>query len=300
MALEVTSSLIFFVLFIVFFIVGIAYALMLLKKRANEKIMRMNESNVEDNAYNQIHIVRSMARVMKDRGYKVEPVESMLSKAERAYESQRYLESLEIANNAKRILLRMKEENLLEDGTSPQVERELEIIKKIEREPKQDEMPPQVKDFVKKLPPNYLQSKFEIGVVEEKILGMEDGQLKEYAKLYVQRAKRAFDLGDYNEALRLAVKGNRIIDTGEIEPGLEKPQVERAQKVDLKVEPLIKEEPKKSEELHCPNCGAIVQPEDRYCWNCGAKLVFIYTCPNCGAEVSSEDKFCRQCGYRLR
>lgn len=300
MALEVTSSLIFFVLFIVFFIVGIAYALMLLKKRANEKIMRMNESNVEDNAYNQIHIVRSMARVMKDRGYEVEPVESMLSKAERAYESQRYLESLEIANNAKRALLRMKEENVVEDGMSPQVERELEIIKKIEKEPKKEEMPPQVKDFVKKLPPNYLQSKFEIGVVEEKILKMEDGQLKEYAKLYVQKAKRAFDLGDYNEALRLAVKGNRIIDTGEIEPGFEKPKVEETPEIDLKVEPLIREEHEKTEELHCPNCGAIVQPEDRYCWNCGAKLVFIYTCPNCGAEVSSEDKFCRQCGYRLR
>jgi len=54
------------------------------------------------------------------------------------------------------------------------------------------------------------------------------------------------------------------------------------------------------EELHCPKCGSIVRAEDKCCWNCRAKLIFIYTCPNCGAEVSSEDKYCRHCGHKLR
>jgi len=296
MALDSSTTFVFFVAFIVVFIVGIAAALMLLKKRAATKVTKLGESNVEDDAYNQIQIVKSMARVMKNKGYNVEPVESMIAKAENAYNYQRYLESIDITNNAKRALLRLKDENKMEDSLSPEVEKELEIIKKIEEEPEKDEMPPQIKDFVKKLPPNYLQSKFEIGVVEEKIIKMEEGQLKEYAKLYMEKAKRAFDMGDYSEALKLAVKSNRIIDTGELPENVPV----REEKKPVIVTPLIEEKEEKEEELHCPNCGAVVRPEDKYCWNCGAKLVFIYKCPNCGAEVSSEDKYCRHCGYKLR
>ncbi len=296
MALDATATFVFFVIFIVVFIVGIAAALMLLKRRAASKVTRLGESSVEDDAYNQIQIVKSMTKVMKNKGHNVEPVESMIAKAERAYNNQRYLESIDITNNAKRALLRLKEESKVEDSLSPEVKEELEIIKKIEEEPEKDDMPPQIKDFVKKLPPNYLQSKFEIGVVEEKIVKMEDGQLKEYAKLYVEKAKKAFDMGDYSEALKLAVKSNRIIDSGELPENIPT----REEQKPLVVTPLIEEEEEKEEELHCPNCGAVVRPEDKYCWNCGAKLVFIYKCPNCGAEVSSEDKYCRNCGYKLR
>ena len=299
MAGDANTTFILFVTFIVVFIVGIAAALMLLKKRAATKVTKLGESSVEDNAYNQIQIVKSMTRVMKNKGYNVEPVESMIAKAEMAYDYQRYLESIDITNNAKRALLRLKEENKMEDSLSPEVKKELEIIKNIEEEPKKDDMPPQISDFVKKLPPNYLQSKFEIGVVEEKIVKMEEGQVKEYAKLYMDRAKRAFDMGDYSEALKLAVKSNRIIDTGELPDNVPFKEEHKP----LVVAPLIEEkeeEDEEKEELHCPNCGAVVRLEDKYCWNCGAKLVFIYKCPNCGAEVSSEDKYCRNCGYKLR
>jgi predicted RNA-binding Zn-ribbon protein involved in translation (DUF1610 family) len=297
MAGDVSPTLVFLVIFIVVFLIGIAYALMVLKRRAHSKVTKLKESNVEDDAYNQIQIVKSMAKVMKSKGYNVAPVENMIVKAETAYSYQRYLESIDIVNNAKRALWRLKEEQKESESLSPEVKKELEIIKKIEKEPDTAELPPQIKDFEKKLPPNYLQSKFEIGVVEEKIVKMEEGQLKEYAKLYMQRAKRAFDMGDYSEALRLAVKGNKIIDTGEIPKKSD--EVEKIEETKpVVVQPLIVEEGE--EELHCPNCGAVVRPEDKYCWNCGAKLVWTYRCPNCGAEVTTEDKYCRNCGYKLR
>jgi predicted RNA-binding Zn-ribbon protein involved in translation (DUF1610 family) len=297
MALEASSTMVFFVIFIVFFIVGTAYILMFLKRRADKKVREIKEPKVEDDAYNQIQMIKSMTKIMKNKGYNVNSIEMMILKAERAYDAQRYLESIEIVNNAKRALWRLKEEKSQEDNLSPQVKKELEIIKRIEEQPAQEEMPPQVKDFVRKLPENYLQSKFEIGVVEEKIVKMEEGELKEYAKMYIERAKRAFEIGDYTEALRLAVKCNRMIDSGEaLYEESEKPVAVPT----ASVAPLIEEEKEEGEELHCPECGAIVRPEDKYCWNCGAKLVFIYTCPNCGGEVSSEDKFCRHCGYKLR
>ncbi|OYT59937.1 amidophosphoribosyltransferase [Euryarchaeota archaeon ex4484_178] len=297
MALEGSSALIFFVIFIIFFIVGTAYILMFLKRRADKKVREIKEPKVEDDAYNQIQMIKSMTKIMKNKGYNMSSIEMMISKAERAYDSHRYLESIEIVNNAKRALWRLKEEKSQEDTISPQVKKELEIIKSIEEKPAQDDMPPQVKDFVRKLPENYLQSKFEIGVVEEKIIKMEESEVKEYAKMYIERAKRAFEIGDYTEALRLAVKCNRMIDSGEV--AYEETE-KRATAIGASIAPLIEEEEEEKEELHCPKCGAIVSPEDKYCWNCGAKLVFIYKCPNCGGEVSSEDKFCRHCGYKLR
>jgi predicted RNA-binding Zn-ribbon protein involved in translation (DUF1610 family) len=297
-----------FVLFIATMVVGTAYLLMWLKGREDKKVRTLGKSKVEEDAYNQMQMVRSMARYMKGRGYDVRSVENMLDKAQRAYESGNYAESMDISNNAKRVLWRLKDErNDFKDELSPQVKKELEIIKGIGEKEEEAEMPPQVKDFIRKLPENYMQSKFEINVVEGKIMKMEDGQVKEFAKLYLHKAKKAFDMGEYTEALKYAIKGNRIIDTREI-PQVEVKKAPQAQIVEEKelerkvVAPLVSEEDEEEEEeeLRCPNCGAIVRSEDNYCWNCGAKLVFVYECPNCGAEVSSEDKFCRHCGYKLR
>ncbi len=302
------AEFILLILFIATMVVGTAYLLMVLKKRADKKVKSIGKSKVEEEAFNQIQIVKSMARYMKQRGYNVSSVENMIDKAQRAYDSQNFTESLDISNSAKRVLWRLREEKTdYQDQLSPRVKEELEIIKRIGEKEEEAEMPPQVKDFIRKLPENYMQSKFEIGVVEGKIMRMEDGQVKEFAKLYLHKAKKAFEMGEYTEALKFAIRGNRIIDTGEL-PEVEVKKVPapvvqpRVEEVEKKiVAPLIEEEEEEEEEeLRCPNCGAIVRAEDNYCWNCGAKLVFIFACPNCGEEVSSEDKFCRHCGYKLR
>ncbi len=71
---------------------------------------------------------------------------------------------------------------------------------------------------------------------------------------------------------------------------------------------------------NCPNCGAPVNPGDRFCQNCGYDLSKVQgwidqqnsnssgyqpeassglTCPNCGAPVKPNDHFCQNCGYDL-
>lgn len=258
------------------------YLLIWLKKRSGRKLKELGKSSIEDEAYNQMQMVKSMSKIMGMRGYNTLKVESVLLKAQKAYDDGRFAECMEIVNNAKRILLRIKNEENMEDKISPNVEKELEIIKRI-GEKRNEDMPPQVKDFVKKMPPNYLQSKFEIEVVEERLRKVEDSAVKEDAKLYLLKAKEAFKAKNYTDALKFAIRSNRILDGSELSTS----------------SPIV-EEKDVEEELHCPKCGAIVRAEDKYCWNCGAKLIFIYTCPNCGAEVSSEDKYCRYCGYKLR
>ena len=289
------------------FVVAV-YVMLAYLKKTRVKKMREDRDPKED-AFNQIQMLRSMVRLMQDKGYNVSPVENMIVKAQMAYNIENYAECIEIVNSAKRVLARIREETSVPDRISPRVAEEMRIIKKIEEStPPQQEMPPQVKDFERKLPQNYLQSKFEIKVVEDKIMKKEDEAVKDAAMLYLNKAKEAFESGEYREALRLAIKSNRILDTNEIPvetPIMEnKPNVIEAPKIEPKVisitETKEEEEKKEEEELHCPNCGAVVRREDKYCWNCGAKLVWTYKCPNCGAEVTTEDNYCRHCGYKLK
>ncbi len=278
----------------------VVYIMMALMKKS--KIKKLKESvDPKEEAYNQIQMLKSMVRIMGDKNYDVSSVESMVEKAQKAYDMENYAECTEIVNNAKRILVRLRNETVVEDNVSPQVAREMEIIKKIDEGEQKGELPTPLRELEKDLPENFLQSKFEIKVVERKIVDYEEGEVKEAAVLYLTKAKRAFDNREYTEALRFAIKSNRILETGEI------PQERTIKNVVPKIEPpkhgvvpIVEEEPEKEEELRCQNCGAVVRPEDKFCWNCGAKLEFKYKCPNCGAEVSSEDKFCRNCGYKLK
>ncbi len=296
-------TLVILVALMIVFVVVVYVMLALLKKTRVKKLRE--EKDPKEDAYNQLQMLRTMVKLMRDKGYNVSPVETMIVKAQMAYNSDNYVECIEIVNNAKRALVRIREETTVPDGISPRVAEEMRIIKKIEeRGSYQQEMPPQVKDFERKLPENYLQSKFEIKVVEDKIMKKEEGEVKEAAMLYLKKAKEAFDRKEYTEALRLAIKSNRILETNEIP--VEKPVVEPVPQAEVVSEPKVvsitetKEEEKKEEELHCPNCGAVVRREDKYCWNCGAKLVWTYKCPNCGGEVTTEDKYCRHCGYKLK
>ncbi len=47
----------------------------------------------------------------------------------------------------------------------------------------------------------------------------------------------------------------------------------------------------------CPNCGAKLAENSKFCNQCGAKL--NTACPACGAPMTPGSKFCSQCGQTL-
>lgn len=47
----------------------------------------------------------------------------------------------------------------------------------------------------------------------------------------------------------------------------------------------------------CPNCGAGLSSDSKFCNKCGAKVISV--CPGCGASVTPGSKFCSQCGTAL-
>ena len=49
----------------------------------------------------------------------------------------------------------------------------------------------------------------------------------------------------------------------------------------------------------CPNCGAQVADDSRFCTECGKEFPQGNVCPHCGASVNEGDSFCQNCGKKL-
>lgn len=55
--------------------------------------------------------------------------------------------------------------------------------------------------------------------------------------------------------------------------------------------------------LKCPQCGAIVDPNNKFCAGCGAPLqqptVDGVVCPHCGGVCREGSRFCTHCGQSI-
>ena len=49
----------------------------------------------------------------------------------------------------------------------------------------------------------------------------------------------------------------------------------------------------------CPNCGAQIADDSRFCSECGKEITQANVCPHCGASVGEGDAFCQNCGKSL-
>ena len=49
--------------------------------------------------------------------------------------------------------------------------------------------------------------------------------------------------------------------------------------------------------IHCPECGTLLPPGAKFCFNCGKHLAAV--CPQCGKELPDGAKFCLECGAKI-
>lgn len=56
---------------------------------------------------------------------------------------------------------------------------------------------------------------------------------------------------------------------------------------------------KGTSEKKCPNCGATVSEESKFCNKCGSSLSEKLKCEKCGTENNTGDAFCANCGNKL-
>ena len=48
----------------------------------------------------------------------------------------------------------------------------------------------------------------------------------------------------------------------------------------------------------CPNCGAQIADDSRFCAECGKEIPQGNVCPHCGASMNDGDVFCQNCGKK--
>jgi hypothetical protein len=169
-----------------------------------------------------------------------------------------------------------------------------------------EELP--LKAAAKKLPKNFLEARFMLtslqndldGASSEKRATPEGKEATEWAR----QSQAAFDRKDYDDSLRLALRGRRRfggagLSTISVGPGT----VVAATPPEPSATALRSSAPQGAGspavvESLCPRCGKSNNAGDKFCRGCGAPLT-VPKCPRCQRPTEPDDKFCHACGSPL-
>lgn len=254
-----------------------------LKKRLKEGkryVAKPSKGELKDDAHNALITGRAIARTLVRGGTPMGGIWDMLEEAEKAFDKGEYKTSIEVVDRAKEA---MKHAKLAHEKKGDVVKLESTPS----TPPGEDEM--LTKEYIqKKLPENFMQAKFSIGVAQEQIEeGKKAGMDVTAASSVLQDAERAFENKDYTTALREAIRCKNMLCTGETSLTTIAPEEEVIE---------ITEEQLKN---RCGGCGEFLDQEDSFCRKCGAKIPKASECDECGKTADMDDKFCRECGTEL-
>lgn len=234
---------------------------------------------LRDEAYNALITTSAVSKALKEKKKDTTEADRLIFEAERAYQRRDYSTCKELTGRAKEALSRAKS-------------KEFEVFEEIASAPASPEEEP-ILPFqeVKKLPVNYIESKF---MIESARIGIETanqrGMNTTTARAYLESAQKFFADTEYTEALKYAYRAKRCAEGQAVEQLAT--AVKKGDEEELK--------PRSTEEEKCPQCGASITSLDNFCGKCGAKIIRIPKCPSCTAAIDPSDNFCRQCGTRLK
>lgn len=245
----------------------------------------------KDEAFNALNTTQAVSRALKEKGRDTGPAEMELLRASLAYDRRDYLECIESVKKAKMLL-----------DAAPSIALEEEPKKvPFKNESADQEKEEEVQEHAnivetKKLPPNYLESKFMIATAGDEIDRSRSGGKDVTASVcLLDEAKMAFECKEYDVALRKSLKAKK--GTGATSETIELKVLEIAPPTKMVMKD-IAEEP--SDMARCAKCGVEAKDDDNFCAKCGNPIERKQSCPNCGAEVSGEDVFCRKCGTEVK
>lgn len=251
------------------------------KNRVDKKIM-------QDDAYNSIQTTKAVAEALKARGRTSKEANLLIIEAEAALERGNHQYALESINKAKELLKSAKEEKA--DPVA-------QIVSKVGVKSGEEKCEVPFQE-ARKLPKNYLESKFMICSVRD-ILEHSGAKGKNaVVEENLKQADESFQKEDYTEALKLALRAKRALDGGadSIGPIESKLQIKDTGVERLPPQPKSLHEPSKS----CVRCGSSLTEEDVYCRKCGLKVDRSLKCSACGEKLAEDDIFCRKCGNQAK
>jgi len=227
-----------------------------------------------------VSTAKAVAGALRQSGKDTTEADLLIYQAENAYDRREYINCMDLASRAKDCLRSAKEKDLASCPVPPPSEKKAEG-----KAEKGQEVPAHA---TKKMPTNYLESKFIIETVECRLPSAGDKH-PEVEKM-LGEAKASFEATDYTMALKQAMKAKRLLENA---PMAEAPA---PQPVEV-IKPLRVPAPKKEVE-RCAKCGSEMGKDDSFCPACGTKKG-ARTCPSCSVEALPDDAFCRKCGAKL-
>jgi len=257
-----------------------AVAFLELRYLRTKKHVKVDQYLEQDDAYNAVTTTRAVAGSLANMGKDTSEADVLIYQAEAAYDRREFVRCLELVGKAKNALKSCKEKDLL---TAP-----VEEPKPVDKESSKEESKVVPANECKKMPQNYLESKFIIDTVKG-LLPDAFAEQREAGQKEIDIAQARFDAGDYSEALKAALRAKRILSP----PAPSKDKIPNVPTEVIKPQPA----PKGSLNI-CFNCGARMSPEDDFCPSCGTKAG-LRTCKGCQAVVTADDMFCRRCGIKV-
>lgn len=252
---------------------------------------------VRDEAYNSIVTVKAVAKVIEEREKDISKAEQLIFQAENAYSRGEYSRCKQLAESAKRELeISKAKEKEQVSGTFEDILSKTQVHDEEEKKTLFEEE--------KKLPENYLQSKFIMKNVEKELdraisAGKDTGE----AERLMERARQFFDQGDYSEALKYACRADKCFtytETDFIKGTVSAKETDEDSEVSIKdtVEEALEERglAEAIKEEVCRECGSSLEENDQFCGQCGSKVIKVRNCPSCGNDLQENDRFCRKCG----
>jgi len=271
---------------VVIFAAVLYYELKVIRKRQAAKI----EAQVQvDDIYNQIITTQAVSRALKGQGATTRTADLALVEAEAAWQRGNYTEARGATDRAKAFL---KDVKITSDPLQS-----LTAVKEANKSAPTEENLEVPFQEVKKLPPNFMESKFMISAVRDEIeLKKKAGSNVTVAEENLKQASGAFDGQDYTAALKFALRGKRALDP---ESDLCGPS--ETKKTDLAgTEKIPSAKVVKQAVIKCAFCNAELESDDLFCRKCGKQMERKILCPQCDKEVAPDDAFCRKCGATLR
>lgn len=264
-------------------IVAAAVAFLELRYIRTRRHVKVDQYLEQDDAYNAVTTARAVASSLSRNGRNTSDADVLIYQAEMAYDRREFVRCMELSERAKNLLKNSKERDPLtasieDTGRSPDV-------KEVRGGEEGKTVPA---NEIKKLPPNYLESKFLLDTVSS-MMPDARSDLREEAQKELDQAQASYETGDYSEALKRTLKAKRILSPSD--PAKSRPPANTT---------IIKPQssPSVPAAIRCVKCGASLGPNDDFCYSCGMKSG-VRVCGNCQTIASSEDVFCRKCGCTI-
>ncbi|HUL39558.1 MAG TPA: zinc-ribbon domain-containing protein [Methanomassiliicoccales archaeon] len=276
----------FYILLIILVILSVVMYFEL--KFVKRKRLERAEAKIRtDEIYNQIVTARAVSGAIKGQGKNTKEADMAILQADTAYSRGSYTEASAAVEQAKELLREARKEPDPSMQFAELAEKEVQ-----EKSPEECEVPFQE---TKKLPKNYMESKFMICSVKDQAGSAErKGADTSEARDSLRTADEAFAREDYTEALRQALKAKKYLEGDGGRPN------ESAKAKDMSsVEKVPSAVVVKANLSKCAKCGYGLEPDDMFCPRCGTRIERDIRCPRCANKVKVDDAYCRKCGLPL-